>query len=105
MGDIEDNDVAMNAMSAIDNEVGAASMTDEFYRLAKSQWEMVDAAYKEARGIKPKEEFKLDSKSIMALIKKYGPILATGGGGAAVAAIAADEGAFSGIKSLIGGLF
>ena len=100
------SDVFDDALAAITSEENTEAEVDALVEKARAQWAEIDKRYGALRG----KQFNSESmKTIMALVRKYAPVAlrTMGYGGAATAATSflADDGAFGGILSKIGGIF
>ena len=84
---------------ALEVEKDARIESDAVYEAAKTNWENFDAQYQTMRGGAHADGDTI--ARIAALVRRYGPKLLTRmgwpGAAAGVAALVADEGAFSGI--------
>lgn len=101
-------DIFNETLSALESEKTASSKSDELYKSAKEMFTKIEAAYMDIRGGVGADGL----GKITNLIRKYGPTamkyLGGPAGGAAITAMMADQGSFSGIKDVFGkvlGLF
>ena len=94
------------ALSAITSEENTEAEVDELVEKARTQWAEIDKRYRALRG---KQFAGEGMQTVMAMIRKYAPGLATKFGypgiAAALVAGTADDGAFSGITSIFGKIF